>query len=191
MKIAELTQKIKEMSSKKKTQYLAIILIIAVILMLYFSSLQPTASKNSEEQKNQSQAAAASVNTDMESRLKTILGKVSGAGNVDVVINYESTAELVPAFSEDTQTSTSTDNGKSSETTSEKTDVATVQGDGSQEALIIKENQPEVRGVIVVAEGADNISVRMNLLSAVTTLLNVTADKVEILKMNNNVEVLQ
>ena len=48
----------------------------------------------------------------------------------------------------------------------------------------MKENQPEVRGVIVVAQGAEDISVRMNLLNAVTTLLNVSADKVEILKMN-------
>ena len=103
---------------------------------------------------------------------------------MDVIINYESTAERVPAFSEDRQVSKSDSQDTSSETTSEKSDIATVQGNGASEALIVKENQPEVRGVIVVAQGAEDISVRMNLLNAVTTLLNVSADKVEILKMN-------
>ena len=56
-------------------------------------------------------------------------------------------------------------------------EVASVSG----EALIIKENQPKVRGVIVIAEGASSIAVRNSILSAVMTLLDVTADKVEIL----------
>ena len=51
--------------------------------------------------------------------------------------------------------------------------------------MIIREDQPEVRGVIVVAQGAGDIGVRMDLLHAVTTLLGVDADKVEILKMAN------
>ena len=55
--------------------------------------------------------------------------------------------------------------------------VASVSG----EALIIKENQPKVRGVIVIAQGAQDIGVRNGILSAVMTLLDVTADKVEIL----------
>ena len=61
----------------------------------------------------------------------------------------------------------------SSETTSEKSDIATVQEMEPARALIVKENQPEVRGVIVVAQGAEDISVRTNLLNAVSTLLNV------------------
>lgn len=55
--------------------------------------------------------------------------------------------------------------------------MASVSGD----ALIIKEKQPKVRGVIVIAEGAQDISIRNNILSAVMTLLDVTAEKVEIL----------
>ena len=120
----------------------------------------------------------------MEDRLKRVLSKVDGVGDVDVIINYESTAERIPAFSEDRQVSKSDSQDTSSETSSEKSDIATVQGNGASEALIVKEKQPEVRGVIVVAQGAEDISVRMNLLNAVTTLLNVSADKVEILKMN-------
>lgn len=179
MKLSEVVKKARESSSKKKLQYLVIFIIVAVILCIYFSTYLT-------EGKSQAGLAAnsAGAQSDIEEKLKTVLSKVDGAGRVDVIINYESTAELVPALSEDSQTSVSEGDGKSSTTSSEKKDIATVQG--NSEVLIIKENQPEVRGVIIVAEGAENIGVKMDLLNAVTTLLNVEPSKVEILKMNKS-----
>lgn len=184
-KLSNALKKMHGLSAKKKTQYLAVLLVVAIILAIYFSSLDTgSAQKTDGEAAAGAPAETISSDTEMEDRLKRVLSKVDGVGDVDVIINYESTAERVPAFSEDRQVSKSDSQDTSSETTSEKSDIATVQGNGASEALIVKENQPEVRGVIVVAQGAEDISVRMNLLNAVTTLLNVSADKVEILKMN-------
>ena len=42
-----------------------------------------------------------------------------------------------------------------------------------------------MRGVIIVAEGAGDIGVRLQLLEAVQTFLDVSAEKVEVLKMNH------
>lgn len=184
-KLSNALKKMHGLSAKKKTQYLAVLLVVAIILAIYFSSLDTGGAKKTDgEAAAGAPAETISSDTEMEDRLKRVLSKVDGVGDVDVIINYESTAERVPAFSEDRQVSKSDSQDTSSETTSEKSDIATVQGNGASEALIVKENQPEVRGVIVVAQGAEDISVRMNLLNAVTTLLNVSADKVEILKMN-------
>lgn len=184
-KLSNALKKMHGLSAKKKTQYLEVLLVVAIILAIYFSSLDTgSAQKTDGEAAAGAPAETISSDTEMEDRLKRVLSKVDGVGDVDVIINYESTAERVPAFSEDRQVSKSDSQDTSSETTSEKSDIATVQGNGASEALIVKENQPEVRGVIVVAQGAEDISVRMNLLNAVTTLLNVSADKVEILKMN-------
>lgn len=184
-KLSNALKKMHGLNAKKKTQYLAVLLVVAIILAIYFSSLDTgSAQKTDGEAAAGAPAETISSDTEMEDRLKRVLSKVDGVGDVDVIINYESTAERVPAFSEDRQVSKSDSQDTSSETTSEKSDIATVQGNGASEALIVKENQPEVRGVIVVAQGAEDISVRMNLLNAVTTLLNVSADKVEILKMN-------
>lgn len=184
-KLSNALKKLHGLNAKKKTQYLAVLLVVAIILAIYFSSLDTGGAKKTDDKAEAgAPAETISSDTEMEDRLKRVLSKVDGVGDVDVIINYESTAERVPAFSEDRQVSKSDSQGTSSETTSEKSDIATVQGNGASEALIVKENQPEVRGVIVVAQGAEDISVRMNLLNAVTTLLNVSADKVEILKMN-------
>lgn len=184
-KLSNALKKMHGLSAKKKTQYLAVLLVVAIILAIYFSSLDTGGAKKTDDKAEAgAPVETISSDTEMEDRLKRVLSKVDGVGDVDVIINYESTAERVPAFSEDRQVSKSDSQDTSSETTSEKSDIATVQGNGASEALIVKENQPEVRGVIVVAQGAEDISVRMNLLNAVTTLLNVSADKVEILKMN-------
>ena len=184
-KLSNALKKLHGLNAKKKTQYLAVLLVVAIILASYFSSLDTGGAKKTDDKAEAgAPAETISSDTEIEDRLKRVLSKVDGVGDVDVIINYESTAERVPAFSEDRQVSKSDSQDTSSETTSEKSDIATVQGNGASEALIVKENQPEVRGVIVVAQGAEDISVRMNLLNAVTTLLNVSADKVEILKMN-------
>ena len=181
MHVKEYLEKIKGLSAKKKTQHLAIVLIIAVILLIYFSTLVPSENgENEAEPPGQSGAAFGQSAEDLEQKLSAALSKVDGAGAVDVVINYESTSELVPATSEDIQSSSSSEEERYSESRTEKKDIATSSGG---EAVIIREDQPEVRGVIVVAQGAGDIGVRMELLNAVTTLLGVQADKVEILKM--------
>lgn len=179
MKASEVFKKLREMSAKKKTQYIVVFIIIAIILAIYFSSLSAPETEGSGATPRQEQAAP---EENLETRLSAALSRVDGAGNVEVVINYESTAELVPAISADTEESTTSDEGKSAQVRSERTSIATIKG--NDEALIVKEKQPEVRGVIVVAEGAGDIAVRLALQEAVTTLLDISADQVRVLKMH-------
>ena len=182
-KTKQLLAKAKGLSAKKKTQYLIMVIVIAMILLIYFSTFG-SGNGSSNKDTGGETATMADSTAQMEEKLKGILAKVEGAGEVDVMIYYESTAEQVPAFSEDTTDTSSTNNGGESSTKSQKSDVAKVQGSSGSDALIIKEIAPEVRGVVVVAQGAGNISVRLNLLEAVTTLLDVPKEKVEVLKMN-------
>ena len=161
-------EKFRAIPQKKVAKYAAVIMIIAVILYIYISTL--TSKTASPEE---------SVNSapDLEIRLKEALSHMEGVGEVSVVINYDSTAELVPATQSESQSENNVSQNQTSSSQKEKEDVASVAGD----ALIIKEKQPKVRGVIVIAEGAQDISIRNNILSAVMTLLDVTAEKVEIL----------
>ena len=51
-------------------------------------------------------------------------------------------------------------------------------------AVVISEKRPEVLGVIVVAEGAGDMNVKMELQRAVSTALGVSAQQVDIFVMN-------
>ncbi|MGI5919137.1 MAG: hypothetical protein ACOX8N_05700 [Christensenellales bacterium] len=175
---------------KKKIQYLAILLIIIVILVIYFSS----GSLVSKKQENTAPAAtqeapSTSMADSIEEKLAATLSQIEGAGDVEVMITYESTSEIVPAFSVDRQTTTITDNRENGTSTTNtensQSEVVTLGDGGGSRALVLKEISPKIRGVIVVAEGADDITVRMNLLRAVQTLLNVGPRQVDVYKMKH------
>ena len=178
-----------KLDTKKKIQYAAILLVVIVILAIYFASMGNNQKDNESEA---SQAAAnvssASTSDSIAQQLQETLSAIEGAGHAEVMITYESTGEIVPAFSVDKQSSTTTDEGESgkSTTNSENTqsEIVTIGGTNGSEALVLKENSPEIKGVIVVAEGADDIGVRLNLLEAVQTILDIDPDQVNVYKMN-------
>ena len=45
---------------------------------------------------------------------------------------------------------------------------------------MLKEIMPEIKGVVVVAKGASNAVVRLNIVRTVQILLGVTYDKIEV-----------
>lgn len=122
---------------------------------------------------------------DLEQRLTDILGLVRGTGKVKVMITYETGAEIVPAMSTDVSESILGLNGEGGNRT-ESSEPVTVYRDGENEAIVLMERMPQVRGVIVVAEGAADVSVRMKLQSAVVAALGVEAGRVEVLEMGIN-----
>lgn len=174
------------MSIKKKMQYVGILLIIIVMLAIFFaSSSTGTAPEPATQQPSVSQGVSLDS---IEAKLKQTLSNIEGAGLVEVMITYESSAEIVPAISVDTQTTTTTDNsadGSSTTNTENKQhEIVTISGSNGSSALVLREESPKVKGVLVIAEGADDIGVRLSLLSAVQTILNISPDQVDVYKMN-------
>lgn len=123
----------------------------------------------------------------IESRLEEILKKIKGVGDVNVMITFEDTAEKVPVFNT-TQTIERTDEkdaqGGTREITREDLSQQIAYESGSSSLMIAKETNPRVRGVIVVAEGAENIEIKEKLYSAVKTVLGVTGNRVEVYPSN-------
>ncbi|MGI5849714.1 MAG: stage III sporulation protein AG [Christensenellales bacterium] len=171
---------------KKKIQYVAILLLIIVILTIYFSSFKSNRDETTSAVEPEAKIA---FGKSVETRLKETLSRIEGAGRVEVMITYESSSEIVPALSVDTQNSTTTNTNENgtSMTSSENTqsEIVTINGSSGSSALVLREDSPEVKGVLVIAEGANDIGVKLNLLRAVQTVLNVSPDRVDVYKMNN------
>lgn len=184
VKIAE------RLKSDKRLEFVVYAGLALLILALYFSTLLPK--QSAEKQTGSVQSAGVSLRSEqeLENRLETVLSSIRGAGSVEVMITYESGPELVTAMSTDTNSnrSESLDGGKQSSTEqqTESQKPATVSGSGGTEPIVLTEKQPAVRGVIVVAEGAGNIMVRVDLQRAVQTVLDVPIANIEVFELGSS-----
>ena len=151
-----------------------------LVALLYAGTLLPQTGKVGDEPR---QTLSQPASPDTEARLTEVLSRIRGAGRVEVMITYETGTELVPAMttSVDSNTSETNDGDKSSVTskTTESSQPATLSGSGG-EPIVLLEREPVVRGVIVVAEGAADIRVKLDLQRAVCAVLDVPASKIEV-----------
>ena len=186
----------KRLKKVKNIEYFVIILAIAIIIGLLGNWFQPQnkileidAVETSAN--NHIEVSENDDTQDQEYRLKQILSSIKGAGKVDVMISYKTGKELIPAMNTietNIETEEKDSNGgirKVSQTDINSQPVSMTTPEGSQ-PLITTEVHPEVLGVIVIAEGAEDIHVRMELQKAVQTVLGVSANKVEIFVMECN-----
>ncbi|HHY81449.1 MAG TPA: stage III sporulation protein AG [Clostridiales bacterium] len=189
----ELFKRLKKVQS---IEYFIFILAIAIIVGVFGNWFQPRdagqAASTSQEQPGVNDALQDERDvTDHEKRLKQILSTIKGAGRVEVMITYKTGKELVPAMNtieSSTETEEKDSNGgirRVSQTDINTQPVSMTTSEGTQ-PLITREIQPEVLGVIVVAEGAGDIRVRMELQKAVQTVLGVQANQVDIFVMEDN-----
>lgn len=152
-------EKIKE---NKILKFTIIVILLIVFLLLTFSS------KNNTEKTDYD---TANFTFEIECKLENILSKIDGVGKVSVAITVDGTSETVIAMK-----TTSIEN--SGKITVEETPVL-VNG----KTVTLKELNPLITGVLIVAEGAENLAVLKKIQQATTSLLDVNVNKIEILSM--------
>lgn len=126
-----------------------------------------------------------SIEQDFEMRTKTMLEQIVGVGSVDVMVTVDSTEELVVQRNmKDTQELTEeTDaNGGKRHVTSYQRDgqIVTYDSAGDQTPIITKKIKPQVRGVLVVAKGAENEIVKSLIVDAIQRGLNVPSYRISV-----------
>ena len=125
----------------------------------------------------------------LERRLAEVLSMVEGAGEVEVMLTFSQSREIILA--EDTTINESLvkeedSAGGSRESSSLSKDARAIliqSPRGGQEPIILREIVPKVEGVIIVSEGGDNVFVREALIRAATTVLGVDIHRVQVLQM--------
>ncbi|WP_123040913.1 stage III sporulation protein AG [Cohnella candidum] len=127
----------------------------------------------------------ADIESQLESRLKDLLETIVGVGSVNVLVTVESTEETVVQLNEKkTQqlTNESDRNGTSRHITDVTTDgqVVLYEVSGGQAPIVVKKLKPKVRGVVVVAKGAENATVHKLVQEAVSRGLDVPMHRISV-----------
>lgn len=176
----------------KKNYYNILIAIFLCIMLLILSNSIFDGNKK-ENENIEYKEQSVNINTEngntyevqLEKRLKNILSKVSGVGNVEVMISLESGKEIVTkddSLKEKSNTNEEALNGDKRQIYSDKYQSTTVKISG-EKPLILKELNPKISGVLIVAEGGGNIEIKNTLISATNALLGIEMHKIEVLEM--------
>nr|WP_317356527.1 hypothetical protein [uncultured Tyzzerella sp.] len=180
---------IRKLFEDKKNFYNIIVAIFLGILLIAFSGNFFNSNKNEPnniDYKGQSiNANNNTYETQLESRLKMILSQVEGVGDVDVMITLENGKEIVTkddSLRENSKTNEEALNGDKREIFSDKEQYSTVKINGD-EPLVLKEINPKISGVLIVAQGGGNVEIKNMLIKATNSLLGVELHKIEVLEM--------
>lgn len=182
---------------KPKKEQLVVLLLFGVLLVVI--ALPTTTGTMGADKKDAdisgtqgaagTDTATLTYEEQLEKRLSAILSQVAGAGRVEVMVTLESRGERI--VEKDTPESRKsveeTDSSGGSRTTDEQEwgeeTVYYEDGSGGKSPYVVKELEPNIEGVLVLAEGGDSAVVKQELLEAVQALFPIEAHKVKIMKL--------
>lgn len=122
----------------------------------------------------------------LEGKLTHLLSQVRGAGAVSVSVILESTGTIEHAKNivRETKTIQEKDHSGGIRTTTEAKESEQVlmsKEGGIDRPVMVREYKPVIKGVLVVADGAQDSSVKANLTKAVETGLGIPSYKITVL----------
>lgn len=151
---------------------LIVILGIAGIILLTLSELMPE--KNENEAAKETSPDISEYEQETERRLAELISSIDGAGRTRVMITLSSGDENVYATED-----------KSGKENYERSYVVVKQS-GDENGMLLRVNEPEIRGAAIVCEGADSERVKQEIINTVTAVLGIGTNRINIAKMKKS-----
>lgn len=178
--MSDLLKKFSDINFSKKNIILVVLIVCALFILLLSEFI------NTEEKKatgvENTPIYAAEYTKETEKKLEGILSEVQGAGAVRVMITLESCYENV--YAKGYSTKSESDELKQEMEESEEY-IIVKKGSNNEECLIVKVYEPAVKGVAIIAEGADDVNVKRAMTETVCALFDISSAKVSVEKMIN------
>ena len=163
--------------SKKNVFLIGAVVVVVILLLLSEFSGGDT---NKESTSENTTVYADEYIKETEKKLESVLSDVSGAGKVKVMITLESCYENV--YAKGYTSKVQEGESKSDKETAEEY-VVVKQGSNNEECLVVKVYEPRVKGVAVIAQGADDIYVKNAITETVCALFDISSASVSVEKM--------
>ena len=125
----------------------------------------------------------------LEARIEELLSSMDGVGEVQAMVTLVTSKELVVEKDEPVTRSTVTEkdgDGGSRSTNESSFDYETIyetDNEGNKIPYVIKQIEPEIQGITVVAQGGGNAIIQKNISEVLEALFHVEAHKIKVVKM--------
>ena len=169
MEIKDLLRRITDFL--KKYRYAAIVLVIGIALMVL-----PVPSGDSWENVEEKKTVPTELSISMEDRLEKILSQIDGAGRVEVMLTIAFGEEKLYQYDEDTSVSDTANSIR-------KTVVTVTDSQRNETGLIRQTNPPVYMGAVIIYQGAENPTIKLAIVDAVSKATGLGANEISVLKM--------
>ncbi len=177
MKMGEIWEKFRGKYLPPRKDQLLILVLLGVLLAVIAI---PVEKKEEEPEADTSQEPSAAETEEdyeayLERRLEEILSQVEEVGQVRVMVTLEGSGEK----------RVEKDESISADSSQEET-VYEELPDGGSTPYVKSETNPQVEGVLVIAEGGGNSRIKQEIMEAVQALFGIEAHKIKIMKMEGS-----
>lgn len=119
----------------------------------------------------------------LEQQLAETLASIVGVGKVSVMISLASGSEAVPAMNVQTsqKTTEEKDAGGGTRVIKEDSSTSSLLTSGSDQLVKLRDDLPPVSGVVIVAQGAEQATTRLELTRVVETVLDIAAYRIQVI----------
>ncbi|MEL7569146.1 MAG: hypothetical protein AAGU14_01150 [Eubacteriaceae bacterium] len=167
--------KFDKLFSNKKFFYIIILICAGIVLFCF--TFDNSASENATDKDSTTLSA---YKAELTSDLCSILSKIDGVGKVNVMITFNTDTNTEVVYNIKETSSSSSQN--SSNTTISKDAVMMKDGNVNM-PYTIKNEIPEIKGVLIVAQGAEDENIKKKIKDAVVTVLKIPAYRAVVLPM--------
>jgi len=185
----------KESGEKRKTENLIVFLIILIITVICINIIW----KDDETEEllprdNNIKLAQSSdikqeenINiqeNNLETRLEDILKKMNGIEDVEVLITYSETNQVVPMYNEKQTETVTTEGDNVSKKELDTSKEVVFEESGSTKSPVLQSTiLPKMEGAVITAKGAENAQTKANIIEAVQAATGLSANKIQVFEM--------
>ena len=173
---------IKKLKSIKHIEIIIVVIFVLLLLLICFgnsntfgflSSISSTSSSKTENTAQTYYFDTSEYVLNLENKLKNVLSQIKNSGKVEVMISVDDSAQLT--FATDDIITTS------GQTIEQQKKVILIESNGKSVPIIIGEKPPNINGIVIVSSGACDAKVKLDIISAVETLIDIDSSKIQVL----------
>ena len=155
-----------------KYKLVALVVLMGAVLLLWPSGRSGTPAAGG-------QAVSSADVADVQKEMEEILSKISGVGQVQLMLTMETDGER--RLAQDMELSYS-GSMSAPEDYSRRSETVLVDGGSGDETVVTQTRYPAYRGALVVCEGGSRADVKLAVTQAVAALTGLSADRITVAK---------
>ncbi|MGL5354052.1 MAG: stage III sporulation protein AG [Clostridium sp.] len=199
MKKDDIKKEVNNILNNKKIKDAVVVVLILAFLLILISFFTDSKKKQvkatdgpvvSEEQEKSISVEKQNYEEKQKADLENMLRKMKGVGEVKVMMYFKSGEVKVPAIDNNTQVGVTEEKDKEGGNRLSKQEtggnkVVMKNSGGDSEPVFTQTDNPEVTGILVSAEGAENSKIKYDIEKAISSLYGISLDKVNVYPMGN------